>query len=74
MLVGYLSLLFSCSTMAVLQPWRVWFWDAKFGLPENSTWQDLEEAKNLSWVQSGELYLCFPVAIALIVLRFLFER
>lgn len=60
--------------MAVLQEWRTWFWDADFWLPENSTWQTLEEAKNLSWGQSGELFLCFPVAFALIILRFLFER
>ena len=57
-----------------LQAWRAWFWDADFWLPENTTWQRLDETKNTKWVQSGELFLCFPVAILLIVLRFVFER
>ena len=57
-----------------LQAWRAWFWDADFWLPENTTWQRLDETKNPKWVQSGELFLCFPVAILLIVLRFVFER
>lgn len=57
-----------------LQAWRVWWWDADFWLPENSTWQGLDEAKNPRWLQSGELFLCFPVAIVLIILRFIFER
>lgn len=63
-----------CSVMAALEAWRSWFWDADFWLPENCTWQGLEEAKKLKWAQVGELYLCFPVAIVLIVLRVLFER
>ncbi|KAJ7386652.1 Ceramide synthase 5 [Desmophyllum pertusum] len=57
-----------------LQAWRVWWWDADFWLPDNSTWQGLDEAKNPRWLQSGELFLCFPVAIVLIILRFIFER
>ena len=57
-----------------LQAWRAWFWDADFWLPENTTWQRLDETKNPKWVQSGELFLCFPIAVLLIVLRFVFER
>lgn len=57
-----------------VQAWRAWFWDADFWLPDNTTWQRLDETKNTKWLQSGELFLCFPVAILLIVLRFVFER
>ena len=57
-----------------LQALRAWFWDGDFWLPENSSWQVLEEAKNPKWAQNGELFLCFPVAILLIALRFIFER
>lgn len=57
-----------------LQAWRAWFWDAEFWLTQNTTWEKLEETKNPKWVQSGELFLCFPVAFVLIALRFVFER
>lgn len=53
---------------------RAWFWDRNFWLPEYSTWESLEEAKKHKWVQNGELFLCFPFAVVLIALRFLFER
>ncbi|XP_073236842.1 ceramide synthase 6-like [Porites lutea] len=59
---------------AALHTWRTWFWDADFWLPVNSSWQNVEESKNLSWGRNGELYLTFPVAIVLIILRFLFEK
>ncbi|XP_058964458.2 ceramide synthase 5 [Pocillopora verrucosa] len=53
---------------------RAWFWDRNFWLPEYSTWESLEQAKKHKWVQNGELFLCFPFAVVLIALRFLFER
>jgi len=51
-----------------------WFWSERFWLPENYTWQDIHNKKNPKFVQAGELYLCLPVAVLLIILRVAFER
>ncbi|XP_031568122.1 ceramide synthase 6-like [Actinia tenebrosa] len=61
--------------MAVFyQAFQEWFWSENFWLPANYTWQDIHEKKNPKFIQSGELYLCLPVAVALIILRVCFER
>ncbi|XP_032241469.2 ceramide synthase 6 isoform X2 [Nematostella vectensis] len=51
-----------------------WFWAESFWLPGNTTWAEVHARKNLRVVQAGELYLCLPIAVALIVLRVAFER
>lgn len=60
--------------MEAAQELRAWFWNADFWLPENSTWQGLEQAKELTWAKGAELYLSLPLAIVLIILRLFFER
>ncbi|XP_015778470.1 PREDICTED: ceramide synthase 6-like [Acropora digitifera] len=61
-------------TMAAVQEVSEWFWNADFWLPPNSTYDSLEKAKVLTWGKAGELYLSLPLAILLIILRFIFER
>lgn len=61
-------------TMAAVEEVSEWFWNADFWLPPNSTYDSLEKAKVLTWGKAGELYLSLPLAILLIILRFLFER
>ncbi|KAK2561304.1 Ceramide synthase 6 [Acropora cervicornis] len=60
--------------MAAVREVSEWFWNADFWLPPNSTYDSLEKAKVLTWGKAGELYLSLPLAILLIILRFIFER
>ena len=63
-----------------------WFWSESFWLPPTSTWKDLEALPPPSWDETtnttvtgvypnaNDLYIPFPLAIALFVVRLIWER
>jgi len=60
--------------VAMYKSFQDWFWAESFWLPQNYTWQDIQDKKNPKFIQAGELYVCLPVAVALIIIRVAFER
>ncbi|XP_042200125.1 ceramide synthase 6 isoform X2 [Callorhinchus milii] len=51
-----------------------WFWNERFWLPHNVTWADLKNTEGAEYPQASDLYLAFPVALAIFLVRLLFER
>ncbi|XP_042302445.1 ceramide synthase 6 [Sceloporus undulatus] len=50
-----------------------WFWNERFWLPHNVTWADLKSTEEAAFPQVEDLYLAFPLALALFMLRMGFE-
>ncbi|XP_005999359.1 ceramide synthase 5 isoform X2 [Latimeria chalumnae] len=48
-----------------------WFWNERFWLPHNVTWADLSSKEN---PRAGQLFAAFPLALAILVGRLVFER
>ncbi|ELW62297.1 LAG1 longevity assurance like protein 6 [Tupaia chinensis] len=51
-----------------------WFWNERFWLPHNVTWADLKNTEEATFPQAEDLYLAFPVAFCLFMVRIIFER
>ncbi|KAJ0064760.1 hypothetical protein NL108_013004 [Boleophthalmus pectinirostris] len=52
-----------------------WIWNERFWFPENVTWADLEHpAPGVDYPQAGHLVCALPLAVAVFILRLLFER
>uniref|UniRef100_A0A8C5N831 Ceramide synthase 5 n=1 Tax=Gouania willdenowi TaxID=441366 RepID=A0A8C5N831_GOUWI len=52
-----------------------WFWNERFWLPHNVTWADLADpAPGVEYPKAEHLFCAFPLAIALFVIRIMFER
>ncbi|XP_075385588.1 ceramide synthase 6 [Tenrec ecaudatus] len=51
-----------------------WFWNERFWLPHNVTWADLKNTEEATYPQAEDLYLAFPVAFCLLMVRLIFER
>ncbi|XP_062972496.1 ceramide synthase 6 isoform X2 [Elgaria multicarinata webbii] len=51
-----------------------WFWNERFWLPHNITWADLKSTEEATFPQVEDLYLAFPVAFCIFMIRVVFER
>ncbi|XP_007539377.1 ceramide synthase 6 isoform X2 [Erinaceus europaeus] len=51
-----------------------WFWNERFWLPHNVTWADLKSTDEATFPQAEDLYLVFPLAFCIFMVRFIFER
>ncbi|KAJ7345677.1 hypothetical protein JRQ81_001627 [Phrynocephalus forsythii] len=51
-----------------------WFWNERFWLPPNVTWADLKSTEEAAFPQVEDLYLAFPLAFCLFMIRMVFER
>uniref|UniRef100_A0A8C6V852 Uncharacterized protein n=1 Tax=Naja naja TaxID=35670 RepID=A0A8C6V852_NAJNA len=51
-----------------------WFWNERFWLPHNVTWADLKNTEEATLPQVEDLYLVFPLAFCIFMIRILFER
>ncbi|XP_025949794.1 ceramide synthase 6 isoform X2 [Dromaius novaehollandiae] len=51
-----------------------WFWNERFWLPHNVTWADLQSTEEATFPQAEDLYLAFPLAFCIFMIRLLFER
>nr|KAF6309532.1 ceramide synthase 4 [Pipistrellus kuhlii] len=51
-----------------------WLWQDRFWLPPNYTWADLEDRDGLVYAHPQDLLAALPLALALVALRFTFER
>lgn len=51
-----------------------WFWNERFWLPHNVTWADLQSTEEAAFPQAEDLYLAFPLAFCIFMIRLLFER
>ncbi|CAK7309186.1 Ceramide synthase 6 [Vulpes lagopus] len=51
-----------------------WFWNERFWLPHNVTWADLKSTEEATFPQAEDLYLAFPLAFCIFMVRLLFER
>uniref|UniRef100_A0A8C4SKP5 Ceramide synthase 6 n=1 Tax=Erpetoichthys calabaricus TaxID=27687 RepID=A0A8C4SKP5_ERPCA len=51
-----------------------WFWNERFWLPHNVTWADLKNTEEATFPQAEDLYLAFPLAVCIFMIRLVFER
>ncbi|XP_034989047.1 ceramide synthase 6 isoform X2 [Zootoca vivipara] len=51
-----------------------WFWNERFWLPHNVTWADLKSTEEATFPQVEDLYLAFPLAFCIFMIRMVFER
>ncbi|MGH0142769.1 UNVERIFIED_CONTAM: hypothetical protein FKN15_076793 [Acipenser sinensis] len=51
-----------------------WFWNERFWLPHNVTWADLKNTDEATFPQAEDLYLAFPLAFCIFMIRLVFER
>uniref|UniRef100_A0A6J0TDM5 Ceramide synthase 6 isoform X2 n=1 Tax=Pogona vitticeps TaxID=103695 RepID=A0A6J0TDM5_9SAUR len=51
-----------------------WFWNERFWLPPNVTWADLKNTEEATFPQVEDLYLAFPLAFGIFMIRMVFER
>ncbi|XP_070600075.1 ceramide synthase 4-like [Erythrolamprus reginae] len=51
-----------------------WFWREEFWLSPGIMWEDLQETEDIRYPQPHHLLFCFPIALLLVALRFIFER
>ncbi|XP_030065330.1 ceramide synthase 6 isoform X2 [Microcaecilia unicolor] len=51
-----------------------WFWNERFWLPHNVTWADLKNTEEATFPQVEDLYLSFPFAFCIYMIRLVFER
>ncbi len=51
-----------------------WFWSESFWLPENVNWSDFKRDETTYIPQPSDLWIPFPIALGLVLLRLIFER
>uniref|UniRef100_A0A8C2P485 sphingosine N-acyltransferase n=1 Tax=Capra hircus TaxID=9925 RepID=A0A8C2P485_CAPHI len=51
-----------------------WLWDERFWLPPNISWAQLEDRDGLVFPHPRDTLMAVPLALALVVVRFTFER
>ncbi|XP_032807537.1 ceramide synthase 6-like isoform X1 [Petromyzon marinus] len=51
-----------------------WFWNERFWLPHNVTWADMRNPDGVTFPQAEDLYMAFPLALGIFVVRIIFER
>lgn len=51
-----------------------WLWQDRFWLPPNKSWADLEDRDGLVYAHPQDLLAALPLALALVAIRFTFER
>lgn len=51
-----------------------WLWQDRFWLPPNNSWADLEDRDGLVYAHPQDLLAAVPLALALVAMRFTFER
>lgn len=51
-----------------------WLWQDRFWLPPNSSWADLEDRDGRVYAHPQDMLAALPLALALVVVRFTFER
>ncbi|KAI4569465.1 hypothetical protein MJT46_006759 [Ovis ammon polii x Ovis aries] len=51
-----------------------WLWDERFWLPPNISWAQLEDRDGLVFPHPQDTLMAVPLALALVVIRFTFER
>ncbi|XP_014641503.1 PREDICTED: uncharacterized protein LOC106801532 [Ceratotherium simum simum] len=51
-----------------------WFWNERFWLPHNVTWADLKNTEEATFPQAEDLYVAFPLAFCIFMVRLIFER
>ncbi|XP_030878701.1 ceramide synthase 4-like [Leptonychotes weddellii] len=51
-----------------------WFWQERLWLPPNNSWAALEDRDGLVYAHPRDMLAALPLALALVVMRFVFER
>lgn len=51
-----------------------WFWQERLWLPPNNSWAALEDRDGLVYAHPRDMLAALPLALALVVMRFFFER
>lgn len=51
-----------------------WFWNEKFWLPQNLTWEDLKRTEEKQFGETRDLWLTFPLCITVLCIRFSVEK
>uniref|UniRef100_A0A3Q3DK12 Ceramide synthase 3b n=1 Tax=Hippocampus comes TaxID=109280 RepID=A0A3Q3DK12_HIPCM len=51
-----------------------WLWWERLWLPVNVSWADLEDRDGRVYAKASQLYGVLPIALCLLIVRFLFER
>lgn len=51
-----------------------WLWQDRFWLPPNNSWADLEDRDGLVYAHPQDMLVALPLALALVAMRFIFER
>jgi len=59
---------------AIIKRFSEWFWNHTFWLPHGFTWEDLESKDGIIQPQISDLYIAPLLVIAILLIRFIFER
>ena len=51
-----------------------WLWQERFWLPPNNSWAVLEDRDGLVYAHPQDMLMALPLALALVAVRFTFER
>nr|KAF6479450.1 ceramide synthase 4 [Molossus molossus] len=51
-----------------------WLWQDRFWLPPNNSWTELEDREGLVFAHPQDMLVALPLALALVAIRFTFER
>ena len=51
-----------------------WFWDERFWLPVNYTWNDFSPTESIPKAQFSDLHIVPGLAVLILLVRYLFER
>lgn len=62
------------SPQSMLHTVTEWLWWERLWLPVNVSWADLEDRDGRVYAKASQLYGVLPIALCLLVVRFLFER
>lgn len=60
--------------LASIRDANSWFWNPKFWLPHNVTWEDIKSTNETRYVEFSDLLTPLPVAVFIIVTRVIYER
>lgn len=69
-----LELLLSAPTILTRMGLSERFWHHEYWLPSGATWEDMKESADIRYPQPQDILLCFPGALLLITVRYVFER